>query len=181
MAVDVCFLLFMLLAIFRGLKQGLIISVFSVLALILGLAIAIKGSAVVAGYGERQMSGSSHWWPVLAFILVFVVVVLLVRGGALLAEKLVDLVLMGWLNKLAGVLLYAAVYTTILSVLLFYAVQVHIVSAGTLSSSKTYPFIRPWGPLVINALGWLIPFFKDMFVRLSDFFHTGEVHLPSGK
>ena len=97
------------------------------------------------------------------------VVVVIVRGGALFAEKLVDLALMGWLNKLAGILLYAALYTVILSVLLFYAASTHIISSATLASSKTYPFIRSWGPVVIDALGRLIPIFKDMFVRLGEF------------
>ncbi len=170
MSIDVLFLLFMVLAVFRGLRQGFIIAVFSAVALVIGLAAAIKLSAIVAGYGRENTHISSRWLPVLAFALVFLVVVIGVRAGARLAEKAVDLALLGWLNKLAGVFLFAGLYTIILSVLLFYAVQVHLVSASTLSSSVTYPFIRPWGPVVIDEFGKFVPWFKGMFTQLEEFF-----------
>ena len=81
-----------------------------------------------------------------------------------------DLILMGWLNKLAGVVLYAILYTIILSVLLFYAVQLELVGAKTLRSSVIYPIIRPWGRVVIDEFGKFVPWFEGMFARLEDFF-----------
>ena len=170
MKIDVLFLLFMVLAVFRGLRQGFIIAVFSALAIIVGLAAAMKLSAVVAGRAQMNMHLSSRWMPVLTFVLIFLAVVVIVRMGARVAEKAVDLALMGWLNKFAGVVLYAAVYTTILSVLLFYAVQMHLIAGKTLSSSVTYPFIRPWGPVIIDGFGKFVPWFEGMFTRLEDFF-----------
>jgi len=175
MSIDVLFLLFMVLAVLRGLRQGFIIAVVAAVALVIGLAAAIKLSTLVAGYGREHTHISSRWLPVLAFLLVFIVVVIGVRAGGRLAEKAIDLALLGWLNKLAGVLLFAVLYTIILSVLLFYAVQVHLVSADTLSSSVTYSFIRPWGPVVINEFGKFVPWFKGMFAQLEDFFgHLGN-------
>jgi membrane protein required for colicin V production len=168
MTIDVLFLLFMVMAIFRGFRQGFIIAIFSTLSLIIGLAAAIRLSAAVASWATHQLS--SRWPPVIAFLLVFVAVVIVVRLGARLAEKAVDLALMGWLNKLAGIILYAAIYTVILSVLLFYAVQVHLIARTTLASSVTYPFIRPWGPVVIDEFGKFVPWFEGMFARLEDFF-----------
>jgi membrane protein required for colicin V production len=170
MAIDVVFLLFMVMAVIKGLRQGFIIAVFSAVAWIIGLAAAIKLSAVVAGYGREHTAISSRWLPVLAFVLVFLAVVIGVRAGAKLIEKAVDLALLGWLNKLAGVLLYAIIYTIILSVLLFYAVQLHLVATATLSSSVTYPYIRHWGPVVIDEFGKFVPWFKGMFTQLEDFF-----------
>jgi len=170
MAIDVLFLVFLVLAVFRGLRQGFIIAILSAVALVIGLAAAIKLSAVVANYAREHTAVSSRWWPVLAFLLVFLTVVIGVRAGARLVEKVIDLALLGWLNKLAGVLLFAVLYTIILSVLLFYAVQIHFLSAATLSSSVTYPYIRPWGPVVIDEFGKFVPWFKGMFTQLEDFF-----------
>jgi membrane protein required for colicin V production len=182
MWIDVLWLLLVVMAIFKGLRQGFLLAVFSAMAFIIGLAAAIKLSATVAAWLEPAVSRpgpgsrpahahpSSHWLPVLAFLLVFLVVVIGVRWGARLLEKMVDLAMMGWLNKLAGILLYAFVYTTILSVCLFYAVQVHVISGATLSSSMIGPRIRPWGPAVIDEFGNFVPWFKGMFARLEDFF-----------
>jgi membrane protein required for colicin V production len=174
MWIDVCWLLFMVMAVFKGLRRGFLLSVLSAVAFIVGLAAAIKLSAAVAGYGKDHWHLSSRWLPVLGFVLVFLVVVIAVRWGARLAEKMVDLAMMGWLNKLAGVLLYAVIYTIILSVFLFYAVQVHVVSGATLSSSMIGSRIRPWGPVVIDTFGKFVPWFKGMFVQLENFF--GHLH-----
>jgi membrane protein required for colicin V production len=170
MWIDVLFLVFMLAAIFKGLRQGLIIAVFSGVAFIIGLAAAIKLSAAVAGYLKNSVHLSTRWLPVLAFLLVFVAVVLLVRWGARLVESAIDLAMMGWVNKLAGVLLYGVLYTIVLSVLLFYAVQVRVADGKALSSSIVYPYIRPWGPMVIDEFGKFVPFFKGMFAQLEEFF-----------
>lgn len=170
MWIDVLFLILLLWAVFKGLRQGLIIAVVSALAFIIGLAAAVKLSASLAGYLKVHTSLSSRWLPALAFILVFLAVVLLVRWVGRLMEAAVELSMMGWLNKLGGILLYAAVYTIILSVLLFYAVQLRLIAGSTLSSSIVYPFIRPWGPVVIDGFGSFIPFFKGMFTQLEDFF-----------
>jgi membrane protein required for colicin V production len=170
MKIDVLFLLFMVLAVFRGVRHGFIISVCSAIAIFIGLAAAMRLSASVAAHLSNSAHHPNRWLPALAFLLIFLGVVIVVRLGARLAEKAVDLALMGWLNKLAGVLLYAVIYTIILSVVLFYAVELRLIGPRTLSSSVTYPFIRPWGRVVIDEFGKFVPWFRGMFVRLEDFF-----------
>lgn len=170
MVIDVLFIVFLLLAVFRGLRHGFIIAIVSLVAWIIGIAAAIKLSVVVAGYGKSHMHLPPRWLPVLAFLLVFIVVVLGLHAIAKLIEKAVDLAMMGWLNKVMGVLLYAFLYITTLSVLLFYAVQIHSISAQTLSASVTYPYISPWGRVTIDEFGKFVPWFKGMFTQLEDFF-----------
>jgi membrane protein required for colicin V production len=177
MWIDVLFLLALAMAVFKGLRQGLIIAVFSAVAFVVGLAAAIKLSATVAVRLREGLQLTTRWWPVLAFVLVFLAVVLVVRWGAKLAEAALDLAMMGWLNKLGGILLYAALYTLLLSVLLFYALQIHMVSEATVRSSVTYRFIGPWGPAVIDEFGKFVPFFKGMFAQLDNFFgHLANAH-----
>jgi membrane protein required for colicin V production len=169
-AIDVLFIIFLLLAIFRGLRHGFIIAVVSTIAWIIGIAAAIKLSAVVATYGKAHMHLPPRWLPVLAFLLVFLVVVFGLHAIAKLIEKAIDLAMMGWLNKLMGVLLYAFLYITTLSVLLFYAVQIHLISTHTLAASATYPYIQPWGRATIDEFGKFVPWFEGMFTQLEDFF-----------
>lgn len=170
MWIDVLFLVLLLWAVFKGLRQGLIIAVVATLAFIIGLAAALKLSATLAGYLRVHTSISGRWLPVLAFLLVFIGVVLLVRWIGRLMEGAAELAMMGWVNRLGGILFYAVIYTIILSVMLFYAVQLRLIRADTLTASITYPFIRPWGQVVIDGFGNLIPFFKGMFKQLEEFF-----------
>jgi membrane protein required for colicin V production len=44
------------------------------------------------------------------------------------------------------------------------------VSLDTQQTSRTYPFIASIAPTAIDAMGSIIPFFKDMFTQLSNFF-----------
>jgi membrane protein required for colicin V production len=170
MLIDIIFIVLLLAAIVKGYSNGLIIAVFSLLALVIGLAAAIKLSVVTANWLKDAIHVAAKWLPVIAFAVVFIIVVLAVRLGARALEKTAELVLLGWVNKLGGILLYIALYTVIFSVLLFYAEKVNLVKPGIIASSKTYEFIKPWGPKAMNAIGTLVPVFKDMFQQLEDFF-----------
>jgi membrane protein required for colicin V production len=172
MTIDIVFLVLMVLAIFKGYSRGFIVALFSVIAFIAGIAAAMKLSALVANYLGRNVHMAKQWLPVISFLIVFIAVALLIRLCARIIEKTIQLAMLGWVNRIAGIILYILLYSVLLSVLIFYAEQVKIVSAQTLSESKTWPFIQPLGPFTINGLGQLIPWFKDMFGQLQDFFEN---------
>jgi len=170
MVIDVIFVILMILAVIQGYRRGFIIAVFSFVAIIVGLAAALKLSTVVAGRIGHAVKVSEKWLPILSFLVVFVVVVLLIRLGARVIQRITETVMLGWFNRLAGIILYAAIYITIFSIFLFYAGQMKIISSETVGASISYPFIQPWGPKAIDAIGTVIPFFKNMFNELQDFF-----------
>jgi membrane protein required for colicin V production len=172
MIIDIIFAVLMLLAVWKGYQRGLIIALFSLLAFVVGLAAAMKLSTVVAGYIGKTVNISEKWLPVISFVVVFLLVVLLVRLGANLLQKTVEVAMLGWVNRLGGILLYAALYITVFSVILFYAQQIRLIKPETISASVTYSFISPWGPKAINAFGSVIPLFKDMFNQLESFFDS---------
>jgi membrane protein required for colicin V production len=170
MFIDIVFAIMLVMACIKGYSKGLIIALFSVLAFIVGLAAAMKLSTVAADYLKSNLNIGAQWLPFLSFILVFLAVVLLVRWGAKLIEKTVSFAMLGWVNKIGGIALYVALYTIILSIILFYAQKINLVNAETIASSKTYGFIQPWGPKAIDGLGVVLPWFKNMFGELQQFF-----------
>jgi membrane protein required for colicin V production len=170
MFLDLFFALVLLFAVWKGYRRGLIVGLFSLVAVIVGLAAAMKLSAVVAGYIGKTVKVSDEWLPVISFIVVFIIVVLLIRLGANAIEKTIEVAMLGWFNKLGGIVLYAIIYTVVFSVLLFYAEQVKLLQPETIRTSVCYPYIQPLGPKVINAFGKLIPLFRDMFGDLEHFF-----------
>ena len=96
--------------------------------------------------------------------------ILLIRWGANALESAVEVAMLGWLNKLGGILLYAAIYIIVFSVILFYSDQMGILKPETIEKSASWPIVHPWGPKVINGLGSVIPIFSDMFNELKEFF-----------
>lgn len=170
--IDIIFAIIIILAVIQGLRRGLVVAIFSIIAFVIGLAAALKLSAVVALYLEKNVSVPGKWLPVLSFALVFVVVVILVNLGGKLIEKSFEMAFLGWANKLAGAALYAILYTLIFSVVLFYAEKIQLLQPDAFAKSATWPHIKPWGPLVIDGLGNIIPIFKDMFANLENFFEN---------
>ena len=170
MSVDIIFILLMGMAIFRGLKKGLVLGIFSFLAFIVGLAAALKLSTVVAKHLEGSVGSLTKWMPLLAFMLVFIAVLLLIGLGARIIKKILQLAMLGWLDSLAGMILYICIYTIIFSIFLFYGVKLLLIKPDVIANSKVYPYVAPWGPKVIDNLGKIIPLFKDMFSELEDFF-----------
>jgi membrane protein required for colicin V production len=170
MFIDTLFLLLMVMAVYKGFSRGFIVAVFSFFAYFLGMAAALKLSASVAVYLQEQANLSGPWLPALSFLLVFVAVIFLVRWGAAFVRKAISMVLLGWVDKIAGVLLYALLYTFLLSIVLFYAAKLNIISPEAQAASSTFSFVAPLGPWFIDGLGKILPFFSDMFSQLGQFF-----------
>ena len=170
MMIDLIFFVLILIAIIRGYRRGLLIAVFSFLGIVVGLAAAIKLSATVADHLKDSVRVSSQWLPILSFLLVFIGVVILIRWVANIIQAAMDMAMLGWINKIGGAALYIIIFTAVYSVFLFYGTSAHILSPHAISASTTYPYIKPWGPTVINGFGKIIPLFRDMFVKLENFF-----------
>ena len=154
MLLDIIFAVLIVFAVLKGYQRGLIIGLFSLIAVIIGLAAAMKLSVVIADYLGKAVNISDKWMPVVSFAVVFLLVILLIRLGAKLIEKTVEMAMMGWLNKIGGIILFAAIYITVFSVLVFYAEQL--------------------------KFGSIVPLFKDMFSTLEHFFDGVATNI-SGK
>jgi membrane protein required for colicin V production len=96
------------------------------------------------------------------------------------------MVMMGWANKIGGIILYTILYMFTLSVLLFFVQKVKLISDETVANSITWSWLQPLGPWVIDGFGKLIPVFKNMFTELSNFFdrlathQAGQPAVPTG-
>ncbi|RAJ10471.1 membrane protein required for colicin V production [Chitinophaga skermanii] len=179
MHIDIIFAIIVAFAIYKGYTRGLIVAVFSFLAVIFGLAAALKLSAAAADYLQHHSGYPSRWWPMVAFVVVFIGVALLVRLGATFLEKVVEIGLMGWVNKLGGILLYTLLFTIVYSVLLWMANQMYWLSPEVKLQSVIYPHIEQLGPTVINTCGSWMPIFRDMFGTLQSFFEHVAKQIPA--
>src|SRR5690606_34822781 len=136
MWIDIVFAIALIVAVVKGAVRGIVMALFSFAGWFIGLAAALKLSAVVAVYLQEHTDINARWLPLVAFVLVFVVVVLLVQWAGKAVENLFDFTLLGWVNRLGGALLYTGMYALLGSILLFYADKMHLISSETLSSSR---------------------------------------------
>lgn len=170
MLIDIVVVILGLLAIYKGFTRGFVLAIFSLFSFIIGLAAALKLSALVAVYLGRNINLAQRWLPFLAFAAVFIFVVIVVRLGAKAIQGMLEMAMLGWLNRVLGVVLYSILYFFIFSIVLFYAVQMNILKHETISASVTYPWMAPFGPRVVGWLAEIVPLFENMFLELKNFF-----------
>lgn len=170
MIIDIAVVVLLAMALIKGYSRGLIVAVFSFFAYLIGLAAALKLSALVAKWLGDNVNISQQWLPVVAFALVFIGVVLLVHMGARAIETGLKIVLMNWVNRLGGMIFFVILYLMIGSVLLFYAEQLKWITPEMTKTSQTYPVLKPWAPEIINGLSKVLPFFQSLFDDLQQFF-----------
>jgi membrane protein required for colicin V production len=170
MVIDIIFLILLVLSVIKGASRGLIVAVFSFLAIIIGVAAAMKLSYIVANWLQHSFNTGKQWLPVLSFLIVLVAVIFLVRWLANLLQAAIKVSMLGWLNKLGGIIFYLLLYISVFSITLFYLTKMDVIKPQTIADSRTYSFIEPLGPAAVNFLGSIIPVFKNLFQQLSDFF-----------
>lgn len=170
MSIDIVYILILVLAVVKGFRNGLIYAIFSFAAFFIGLAAALKLSAIVANRiaGDEE---PSKWLPLISFFIVFVVVAMIVGFAGKIFQKTFEVAMLGWLNRLTGAILYVLIYSLIFSVILFYLNELNFISPETSENSFFYEYLQPLAPWIIDGLGSIIPYFKDIFTDLQEFFH----------
>jgi membrane protein required for colicin V production len=148
MLIDLIFLAMMAIAVFKGIKNGLIVAIFSIVGWILGIYAAFRFADVAAGYLKGTLDMSPKTLYILSFIIVFLIVMLLVHLGAKLVEKTVELAFMGWLNRIGGIFFYVLLYTLIFSVMIFFADKFKLISDETIAASRVYPWVKPLAQII---------------------------------
>ncbi|MFV0607119.1 MAG: CvpA family protein, partial [Niabella sp.] len=149
---------------------GLIVGVFTYLSYIIGLAAALKLSVVAASHIKNVVSVSDKWMPFLSFLLVFVLFVFVVRWLGKLLQAFFKKIMLGWLNRLGGAVLFILLYLSIFGIFLFYITQMHLIQPETLEKSVTFQGIKKVGVFAIDGVGFIVPGFKNLFEQLEIFF-----------
>jgi membrane protein required for colicin V production len=117
--IDYIILIILVLFLIQGYRKGIIISLASVAALVLGIYIAVHFSNYLDATLMEHLHPSRKWLPILSFAITFVVVVIVVILVAKLTEKLVDVVGMGFFNHLGGAALGLVKAVILISILIF--------------------------------------------------------------
>lgn len=143
MFIDLIFLGMLAMAFFKGIKNGLIVAVFSIVAWIVGIIVALKFADVAASYLKGTFDMSPRNLYIVSFVLLFILVTILINLGAKLIEKAAEMVLLGWVNRIGGIFFYVLLYTLLFSILIYFAERVNLISAEAAANSKVYPWVKP--------------------------------------
>jgi membrane protein required for colicin V production len=159
---DIVILCFLGLLLVLGIRKGLIISLASLVALILGIWIAVHFSNYLEGFLTEHVHPSRTWLPILSFSITFLAVVILVMLLGKGLEKLVDVVGMGFFNHLFGGI-FGLLKGIFLASIIFFIIQSvdhkgKIIPAKTKEESILYRPVAMIFPLLMKFFGGEIKF-----------------------
>ena len=134
---------------YKGLKNGLICELASIIALILGVWATVHYSDVLAA-----RMGEGQTYKIIAFAGIFIATLVLVHFAGKLVEKVVKLMISGFWNKLAGLLFGVAKVVIVFSVLLMFIEKVDtkqvILKPKFKDESFTYKYVKPVAPFLTD-------------------------------
>ena len=162
--IDIILVIPMAWLAFRGFKRGLVVELFSLLALIAGVYAALYFSDYAAKFLIENFSLNEDYVPIISFILTFIGVVVIVYFVGKLLEKLVDMVALGVLNKLAGAvfgILKAAIFLSII-IMLINSFDDEWISKDKKKESVLYSPVSAIAPLLWNK-------FEELDINKSTF------------
>ena len=154
--IDIILLIPMLLFAWGGYKKGLIISLASLAALVLGLYFAFFFSDYAANLLTEHFTISKKYLAAISFVVTFVVVILavIVLGNAL--HKMIDVLMLGFLNKAAGAvfgILKGALYMSILIfVINYFGIEQSFIKKESKKDSLLYEPVESLAPFIYSWL-----------------------------
>ncbi|EOZ98002.1 hypothetical protein A33Q_1509 [Indibacter alkaliphilus LW1] len=159
---DIIILVFCILGAYSGYRQGFFISILSVVAFIVALVLAFHfmdwGAQVLASRVEDM----TFALPFVAFIMIFLGVILIIRGLAFLVKKTLDFTIFGSVDSIAGGVLGVVKTVFILSLFIWIADAFEFnLTEEMKAKSKSYAYVQPIAPVIIGAMDQYTPIIKE--------------------
>ncbi len=155
--IDLIIIALLLLGAIRGFTDGFIKELASLLALILGIWGAIKFSSYTAAKMYDYFDMTGKYVGIVAFLITFVIIVVLVHFVGLVVDKFVDTLSLGFFNRLAGIVFGAFKTALILSVILVILnaidAKVRFLPREKIEKSKFYNPIADIAPALFPIIG----------------------------
>ncbi len=145
--IDIIIILFLLWGAIQGFSKGLIIEVATLAGMVFGVYLAIRYSPYIEEILRDFLNVTSRYIAYIALAVTFVVVVAGVYAMGKILTKLVNILALGWVNKLIGSVFGILKYVVIVCVLLLILDAVNgkfeFLSEETLQKSKLFsPFLN---------------------------------------
>jgi membrane protein required for colicin V production len=88
------------------------------------------------------------------------VVLFLIRWISGLLQQTAEVLMLGWLNKLLGIVLYGFIYFTIWSALVYFLQILGVLEPAKMKDAYSYVYLQKWWPYCTEKMSHWLPFIK---------------------
>ena len=153
--IDIILLIPLIWMAYRGFRHGFIIELASLVGFIVGIYAAIQYSVKVEALLISFLDMETKYLPVIAFVLVFIAVVVLVYLLGKILENFINMIALGFLNKIVGGIfgiLKAALFISII-ILILNHININVLSEDKKEKSVFYKPISELAPFLWKSFG----------------------------
>lgn len=156
---DIILLICIVPALVQGFRKGFISQVIAIISLIAGVWLSARFSTAVSAWIAQYIQGSEQIMNIVSFTLIFLVVIAALAAVGKLLEGAIKLVMLGWLNRLLGVIFSFLKATLIIGLIIMAFCSLNntfnLVSEDVLNQSVLFPPLR-------DAAYTVFPYLKDL-------------------
>lgn len=139
---DIIILLCFAVSIVQGIWKGFIAQVIAIISIIAGIWISFRFAEATANFISSYIEASDSVLMPVSFTLILILVILGFKALGKILEATVNIVLLGWLNRLLGAV-FAALKCALIAGLIIMAFNslnnsFHIIQKETLDQSRLY-------------------------------------------
>lgn len=162
--IDIALLVVILIGAYKGYKDGFLMGLVTLLALVLGVFGAFKLMGAGMIFLQEEFNADKVLLPYLAFIIIFILIVVLVTWMGRTVRNSIDKTFLGRIDEVMGSFLGAFKTTFMLSVALWIADSLKY-SPGKewTEGSWLYPFTAHLAPELAGWMAGFLPFFREIF------------------
>ncbi len=169
---DLILLIPLLLGAYLGFKRGLLLELFGIIALVLAILGAFKLLHEGIEFLNQHIPEYSNFVPFIAFIGIFVGILIIVNLLGLLLKRLIDFTILGAFDNLSGAILGIFKWAFLISIILWLTERIHITIPDNLTeNSYLYPYIIDFAPMVGQYVASVFPFAENLFESIQKLFN----------
>jgi membrane protein required for colicin V production len=150
--IDIVLGLLLLYGLIKGLKNGFLIEIASILALVAGLYGAIHFSYIIGDFIASKWDWNEQYMSLISFLITFFIIVIAVIVAGKLLTKIAELAMLRLLNKIAGGIFGILKVAIILGAFIIFFESVNknfgVINEETKLNSLLYEPIRNLGAFV---------------------------------
>lgn len=170
---DIILIILFVFGAYHGYKKGLILELIMIVAFVLAIVGGFKLIHVGMDYISRMYDGFGSFLPFVAFLVIFVLIIVLVNTIGSILKKIIDWTPLGVVDNFAGALLGVLKWALGVSIVFWVinTLDLDFVS-DSVQNSKILPFTNKILSSVGEFISTIFPSFDDFITTLKELFES---------
>ena len=112
--IDIVIVCCFLPVLYFGIKNGLVKQLVAFAVIYFGLRLSLRFATPVAEWIVERVKISDFWAKTVSFIVIFFAIALLLNLLGKMLEKIINISMLGWLNKLLGIVMTFCIFALLI-------------------------------------------------------------------